>query len=872
MTTAVCTIISKKELAHARTLMRSVATHHPAWERHVLVLDEFEGSFDPAREPFVVMDIRHLPMPDKLGTLFFYDEVEAKASAKPWLMAWLFDTRGFDEVVFLGPETRLYGPLAAVLEALAAGAPLVLAPHLTGDLDNESRPSEIDILRRGAHDTGLVAMARRHPALHELLSWWQLRAYRMFVVQPEAGMYLDHRWLDMAAARWGAVSVHDPGYDVAYWNLPHRRVTEVGGKYFVEGRPLVLFHFSGFDPEAELGLSRADTRYAQAGSLPRAVERLVAEYRDELAANGRTRCAAWPYAFGRFYDGTPIIPAVRSVYRNDVAVRDACGDNPFDNGPGPFMARLADHACVTRLMGEIWQQRPDLQSSFPKIDGANAEGFAVWFVNSGASECGATGEYIDPVRAALASGQTVPFVPVASPPPEPPLPIAYDAVDKPRVGRVRRLGAWLRSQAPAGVVTRTVALAAKVARRNASPEPNLALVTNGARHVAIVSPNVPATPRTSPRALAGPTGPKGLNIAGYVTADLGVGQSARLAAASASAAEIDFCVIDYSSGTTSKKSDRTWAHKLSTANPYAVNLLHINADQQPSFVRAMGPAFFSGKYNIGYWHWELPELPDAWLSSFATLDEIWVPTQFVLAAVSAKSPIPVVLVPHAIHFETQDASRARFGLPEGPYLFLTMFDMYSHQERKNPFAVIDAFRRAFGDRRDVALVIKIMNGAERPDDLLALKRDLADLPAAVLIESTLSRQDVYDLEAACDCFVSLHRSEGFGLGLAESMFLGKPVVGTNWSGNADFMTHRNSCPVDYELVTLERDYGPYARGQVWADADVEHAAWYMKQLADDRAFSARIGARARHTMATTYSPRAIGERYKRRLELIGRTR
>src|SRR6185503_6112602 len=141
-----------------------------------------------------------------------------------------------------------------------------------------------------------------------------------------------------------------------------------------------------------------------------------------------------------------------------------------------------------------------------------------------------------------------------------------------------------------------------------------------------------------------------------------------------------------------------------------------------------------------------------------------------------------------------------------------------------------------------------------------------------LLTETLSRQDVYELEAACDAFVSLHRSEGFGLGLAESMYLGKPVVGTNWSGNTDFMNHKNSCPVNYDLVVLDRDHGPYKKGQFWAEADVDHAAWYMKKLVDDRAFARQIGARAKAHLTDSFSPRAIGLKYLDRLRLLGLAR
>ena len=250
---------------------------------------------------------------------------------------------------------------------------------------------------------------------------------------------------------------------------------------------------------------------------------------------------------------------------------------------------------------------------------------------------------------------------------------------------------------------------------------------------------------------------------------------------------------------------------------------------------------------------------------------MWVPSRFVADTVSAKSPVPVVRMPHAVGFAPpQDASREHFGLPRTGFLFLTMYDMHSVQERKNPEAVIEAFQRAFPDGAGAGLVVKVMNRASDPEPFARLEQRLRDVPGVQLIAETLARKDIYALESVCDCFVSLHRSEGFGLGLAESMYLGKPVIGTDWSANTDFMTAENSCPVRYDLVRIERDVGPYRAGQTWADADVEHAAWYMQRLAQDRELCEQLGAAGQRTMRSEYSPAAIGQRYRQRLEVLSR--
>jgi glycosyltransferase involved in cell wall biosynthesis len=377
----------------------------------------------------------------------------------------------------------------------------------------------------------------------------------------------------------------------------------------------------------------------------------------------------------------------------------------------------------------------------------------------------------------------------------------------------------------------------------------------------------------SPAPAAVPAGPleSGLNIVGYIRSEHGVGESARRSAHAASAAGLPFCACDFNAGNPHRTGDQTWAHRLAAQNRFGVNLLHVNADQMPVARRVLGEAFFAGRYNIGYWHWELPELPEEWLPSFRLVDEVWVPTRFVQDAVAARSPVPVIRIPHAVHFSPDaGARRADLGLPAGDFLFLTLYDTFSIQARKNPWGAVEAFRKAFPDPRGVKLVVKVNNGSQAPDEVRALRAVEREYPGLVVLDRTLSRQEVYNLESLCDCLVSLHRSEGFGLCLAEAMFLGKPVIATDWSGNRDFMTADNSCPVRCRVVPLEHDYPPYRRDQVWAEPDVEHAAWYMGRVVAEPAWARRLGEAARQTLRTEFSPEAVGRRYWERLEAVAR--
>jgi glycosyltransferase involved in cell wall biosynthesis len=309
--------------------------------------------------------------------------------------------------------------------------------------------------------------------------------------------------------------------------------------------------------------------------------------------------------------------------------------------------------------------------------------------------------------------------------------------------------------------------------------------------------------------------------------------------------------------------------RLQQENPFPVNIVHVDPPGMRDLDHHHGEAFRRGKYTIGYWAWELPEFPDAWIHFADYCQEVWAPSRFAAEAIAEKIPVPVLAMPHAISFPRPEGNfRRKFGLPEGKFLFLFLYDLNSYSERKNPAAVLEAFRRSGLAGHGASLVIKVHNVPGNPLDFERLRAAAAEIPDTTLITQTLARHEIYELESACDCFVSLHRSEGFGLAVAESMYLGKPVISTNWSATAEFVDETNGCPVHCDLITLDRNHGPYAKGQTWAAPDLDHAAEWMRRLYREPALAKTLGAAARATIETRFSPAAIGARYRRRLEAI----
>jgi glycosyltransferase involved in cell wall biosynthesis len=368
------------------------------------------------------------------------------------------------------------------------------------------------------------------------------------------------------------------------------------------------------------------------------------------------------------------------------------------------------------------------------------------------------------------------------------------------------------------------------------------------------------------------TTPSGVNLIGYIRAESGLGAAARGMALALESAGIPFNIINLESGNYSRHTDHSWSHKEARHSNYDITVVCVNPDQSFHLRSHVPPGLLSERYVIGYWFWELPELPDEWLADFAFTDEVWAASQFIRDAVSRKSAVtmPVVSIPPVVRLnKTNTLSRTELALPERRFLFLAMFDTRSVLQRKNPLGVLRAFKAAFaGDSSNVSLVMNFNNHDVNDPVFQELRNEIGDDDNVIVRDSPMDRDQITSLIKACDCFVSLHRSEGFGLGPAEAMSLGKPAIITNWSGNTDYMTADNCLPVDYELVQLGRDYGPYKAHQHWAEPHLEHAAHLMKKIAHNPDLAERIGSRARETINSNFSPETVGRKIQTRLEEI----
>ena len=353
----------------------------------------------------------------------------------------------------------------------------------------------------------------------------------------------------------------------------------------------------------------------------------------------------------------------------------------------------------------------------------------------------------------------------------------------------------------------------------------------------------------------------GVNVVGYCTAVSGVGEAARSTIGVLNAAGARLSVYDLGLNVASRRDDALIGNvaKATQLNESAI-IYHVNADQL-ELVREHTAALEgqAAPFRIGVPFWELQKFPAAWLKALSGLDEIWAPSKFIQMSLASQLPFPVRYRPLAVQVDDVAADREAFGLPADAFIVLCAFDSLSYQSRKNPRAAIQAFREAFARRtpsRPVLLVIKVLNGLGR------LKDELEGVHNYMLIEQVMSRSEMHALVASCDVFLSLHRSEGFGLVVAEAMALGKPVIATDYSGTTDLISPETGFPVNYKLIDLKQGDYPEWVGQVWADADVAHAAWHLRRIYEEPSVAAQVGSRAKQFIGSEFSLSACAKRLR----------
>jgi 2-polyprenyl-3-methyl-5-hydroxy-6-metoxy-1,4-benzoquinol methylase/glycosyltransferase involved in cell wall biosynthesis len=358
-------------------------------------------------------------------------------------------------------------------------------------------------------------------------------------------------------------------------------------------------------------------------------------------------------------------------------------------------------------------------------------------------------------------------------------------------------------------------------------------------------------------AVAAPAATVGVNVVGFFRAEFGHGEAARRIAAGVERAGIPLATITVRAP--HHREGHAFVERRSQ-ELYPTNLLCLNAEHVLEFAEAGGRDLLASRYTIAAWCWEGSRFPPSLHGAFRLVDEIWVASDFVRGLIAAETDKPVLRFPMPVEIPEPPAlERGDVGLPEDRFVFLFIYDFFSTLARKNPIGLIDAFTRAFEPDEGPVLVLKSINGDKWPAEFERVRAAAAAHPDIHVVDGFVPVEQVKGLTALSDCYVSLHRSEGFGLTIADAMALARPAIATRYSGNLTFMNDENSYLVDAGIATVESGIPNYPAGSVWADPDLDQAAALLRRVVDRPDEARARGEAGRRTIAEQHSLDRMGE-------------
>lgn len=363
----------------------------------------------------------------------------------------------------------------------------------------------------------------------------------------------------------------------------------------------------------------------------------------------------------------------------------------------------------------------------------------------------------------------------------------------------------------------------------------------------------------------------GVNVFGYINGEFGLGEAVRLIIKAILSNGIPVALINYDVTTNHRHEDKTYID-FSAEAPYSINLILLGPSEAKKILTHYSNAeFFRGKYNIFYLNWESEYFPQEYSDNLSFYDEIWVPAKYCQHVISKVSNVPVSVVHYPIEIKFLDVidTEANDFYDKSRFNFLFIFDYNSTMERKNTLNLIEAFKKAFKkDDKSVRLTIKTSRSNRFSKEKAKLVASIGDYENISIVEKIFEKETLHTIIKLCDCYISLHRSEGFGLTLAEAMFFGKPVIATGYSGNLEFMNSENSYLVNYEVCKADTGIINYDINTVWSNPDVNHAVELLRLVRENSNEVKEVAKKGNETIVNEFSTKKVGNEIKMKLDTI----
>ncbi|WP_426476191.1 glycosyltransferase [Chryseobacterium sp. CBSDS_008] len=360
----------------------------------------------------------------------------------------------------------------------------------------------------------------------------------------------------------------------------------------------------------------------------------------------------------------------------------------------------------------------------------------------------------------------------------------------------------------------------------------------------------------------------GINVFGFINGEFGIAEATRLNCKAIQTAGIPISLINYNVNTNHNNNDLTFT-EFSDHAPYPINLIQISPSETPNFFDYFDHSFFKDKYNILYMAWESETIPEDYVMNMNLFDEIWTPSTYCKECIEKYVSLPVKVIPHPINIEladTDDRDAVQF-YDKSLFNFLFIFDYNSSVERKNVINLIKIFRETFdhGDN-NAFLTIKTSRSQKFPTEKEQLIQAIGDSKKIKIVEKIFDKNALNYVISNCDSYISLHRSEGFGLTMAEAMYFKKPVIATGYSGNLEFMNTENSFLVPADVIASDSRVINYEANTVWSEPSLQEAGIYLKTVYEGKAEVEEKAEKGQKTIAEDLSLKRIGQLIKTRCE------
>jgi glycosyltransferase involved in cell wall biosynthesis len=842
MSMQVITLATPSTLPQARVLADSLRRHQPDWPLDILFVGREREADTGGKQPLLRSVADELDI-DIESVIARYDEEDLIALLLPRVLR-SYSARGAGPLLHLPPTAWVLGDLASVQASLATRS-VLLVPRMTSDIPDDGLLPTCGQMERCGRMSETVLGVDGTAGADGFLVWWAAQVERTLgsLDGRRAGARSEDRpWLgrllELAPARFATAVLEDPGCNLSMWNLHTHTLQSTSEGTLVDGHwPLRWLDLPDFRPDRPHQLSAGASRVRISRSP--ALRELCLSYAGELERAGwsavdRRQDIGRRLADGLVYDDA--LDALRSRAEalgeryDDLFGADGGKDaRAFTNwleGPAPAGAGYGVNRYVYY---RVARERPDVMRAYPDLDGADGAGYVDWCRVFGREEVSIPDRFMPPEPGTAAAARLFAAAGVRS-------------------SQTSDLSASEPVQGATAETAETIPAPARSASDPPTSEPGVGAhaTQNGAQ---------PA-----------------VRVTGYLSHTLGLGaagrgyaQALQAAGVAVSTASVPLHHLELPVELQDGYGRHGFEDVVHDGVHHGFEIVAVNAEELPSFVGRLGEDYFQGP-RIGIWGWETDTIPARWQRAFALVQEIWVYSRFMAQNIGAVAPVPTIALPPPVQAPAEPAAPQRLDVPANGFLFLFVFDYLSTIQRKNPVGLIEAFKRAFAPGEGPRLLLKTINGPLRPlaeEEVLWAAHGRPDIH---VVDRSLGGAQLNGLMAACDCYVSLHRSEGFGLTMAEAMAIGKPTIGTGYSGNLDFMNAQNSYLVEYELGRVGPDCEIYPPEGTWARPSVEHAAELMRRVVERPDEAAAIAARAREDVARELSPQATGAAMRRRLE------